>query len=348
MSTNQTEPNTKRRVGGLSLLLAAAPVLLALFLSMIAYFAGFFLSMWNDKIGTGTSTAAATLTPSDEGWVYLIQYLLFIIFFGTWYWYLNTKSTHIHAKIINEEIENGTLPKTRKKRPLPPWNPVKYWGMRLPWLIALGFAIQLAGSAVIMIFSNAFPDTFSAYKELVQSMVGTETDWKTIIAVVLLAPIGEELLFRGVSYTYARHALRPTAAIIFQAVLFGVYHGNLIQFFYGTLIGILFGFLRKQSGSVIPGLVLHVIINSSAYLIPASWLENVPKSALMLLVATAVIIPCCLILLARRKHKKPEGTTSGTKPTTNSNSVSTTKSTSKPTTKSTSKPTSKPTSKQSR
>lgn len=273
---------------------------------MIAYFAGFFLSMWNDKIGTGTSAAAATLTPSDEGWVYLIQYLLFIVFFGTWYWYLNTKSTYIHAKRINEERENGILPKRKKARPLPPWNPIKYWALRLPWLIALGFAIQLAGSAVIMIFSNAFPDTFSAYKELVQSMVGTETDVKTVIAVTLLAPIGEELLFRGVSYTYARRAIRPTAAIIFQAVLFGIYHGNLIQFFYGTLIGILLGFLRKQAGSVTPGIVLHIIINSSAYLIPASWLENVPKSALMLLIAATVIVPCCLILLARKKRRKPE------------------------------------------
>ena len=86
-------------------------------------------------------------------------------------------------------------------------------------------------------------------------------------------------------------------------MLFGIYHGNLIQFIYATLMGVLLGFLRKQSGSVIPGIVLHMIINISCYLVPAAWLETVPKSAVITAVSLIVIIPCCIILLKKERRR---------------------------------------------
>ena len=296
---------TKQKRRGIKLLLAAAPLLLVLLLSTIAYFAGFFVSMLNDKIGTASSATTA-LSASDEGWVFLIQYLLYIIFFGVWYRYL------IQKKEREEEINPQPKKKSRKKtsaaskqKAAASWNPVKYWAARLPLLLVLGYALQLGVSAILMILSTGFPSAFSSYKELIATMAGDGVDVKTFIAVSFLAPVAEELIFRGVSYTYAEWAIGYRWAILFQAVIFGLYHGNLIQFIYATAIGYLLGALRHQSGSIVPGIVLHTIINLSAYLVPAAWIESLPKAGVMALLSTAVIVPCCIILLKRKKrHSK--------------------------------------------
>ena len=296
MSTNEEKKTGK----GLSLLLAAVPLLLAILLSLIAYFAGIFVSMFGQKIGTST----VELSKSDEGWIYLIQYLLYLIFFGVWYWYLIQKQEKEeyqsrHDKPHQEKAKkNSSAKKVNIK-----WDPVRYWAKRMPLLIILGYSLQLCVSGILAIFSTGFPDVFEAYKELIQSLSGSGVDIKTFIAVSFLAPIAEELLFRGVSYHYASRALPEKWAVIFQAVLFGIYHGNLIQFVYATVMGILLGMLRRQSGSVVPGIVLHIIINLSAYLIPAAWIDTVPKAALMTGLSLILIIPGCIILLKKpKKH----------------------------------------------
>ena len=302
---DEEDTGTKQKRRGIKLLLAAAPLLLVLLLSTIAYFAGFFVSMLNDKIGTASSATTA-LSASDEGWVFLIQYLLYIIFFGVWYWYLIQKKEREEEEVSSssgKKVRRKKTSATAKIKAAASWNPVKYWAARLPLLLVLGYALQLGVSALLTILSTGFPSAFSAYKELIASLAGDGVDVKTFIAVSFLAPIAEELIFRGVSYTYAEWAIGYRWAILFQAVIFGLYHGNLIQFIYATAIGYLLGALRHQSGSIVPGIVLHTIVNLSAYLVPASWLESLPKAGLMALLSTAVIVPCCIILLKRNKKK---------------------------------------------
>ncbi len=305
MSTEQNKPETTNK--GLSLFIAAVPVLIALFLSVIAYFAGFFLSVFTDRIGTSSGTIT-TLTSSEEGWVYLIQYLLYLVFFGIWYWHILQKKEQM-AFLRRHSEKKGKSSGTsagRKKSSAPEaqWNPVAYWAPRLLLLFVFGYAIQILGTSIISILSNGFPDLFSSYKELIRSMAGTGIDPKTFIAVSFLAPIAEELMFRGVSYHYARTALSYRWAILIQALLFGIYHGNLIQFIYATLIGLILGTLRRRAGSIVPGIVLHIIINLTAYLVPEAWIETLPKAGLMAGIALLVILPSCFILLRNPKRRK--------------------------------------------
>ena len=274
---------------------------------MIAYFAGIFVSMFDQKIGT----PAVELSASDEGWIYLIQYLLYLVFFGIWYWYLLQKLEKEaiqsrHSRPLTEEEKKEKRKKTSATVKAPvKWEPVKYWAKRLPLLIILGYSLQLCVSGILSVFSIGFPSVFEAYKELIQSLAGNGVDIKTFISVSFLAPVAEEIMFRGLTYLYASRAVPEKWAILIQAVLFGIYHGNLIQFMYATAIGILFGMLRRQSGSVVPGIILHIIINLSAYLIPAVWIETVPKAALMIGLSLMLIIPGFIILLKKKKRRAP-------------------------------------------
>ncbi len=292
MSTNH-QTNGK----GLQLLLAAVPLLISFLISIISYFASVFIQ------GVFNHEDLSSSNPADDGPTYLINYITMLVVFG--FWYMMILQNRTDAPEMESETPKASDQGRKKSehKSSGSWNPVKYWSTRLPVLLLLGFGIQVLGSAVISILSNAAPDLFSSYKELIQSMSGSEASWMTVFSVSLLAPIAEELLFRGVALNYAKRALPVKAAIFFQAVLFGIYHLNLVQFVYATLIGTLLGMLAHRAGSVIPGIVLHVIINVSAYLIPAGFIDNIPKASLSAFLALCVVIACCIALFRLPKKK---------------------------------------------
>ena len=84
-----------------------------------------------------------------------------------------------------------------------------------------------------------------------------------IFSAVILAPIGEELIYRGV-------VLRCTAkisqrfAIFFSAFIFGIMHGNPYQFVLGFLLGIPMAVITIKTGSLIPSIICHMVNNAVA------------------------------------------------------------------------------------
>ena len=292
MSTN----NQNRK--GLQLLFASVPLLLSFIISLIAFFAAVFIrgALLHSE-DTGSQTA-------DDGMVYLINYSLHIIIFGFWYTMILQERAPFSQDVSKETGKaSGKRSKTSGKEP-EEWNPVKYWATRLPILLVIGYGLQLCVTGIIAILSTALPDLFASYKELIQSMAGTGIDWMTFISVSFLAPVGEELLFRGVIFHYARGAMKLKWALLFQAILFGIYHLNLIQFVYAAVIGYILGVLAERSGSILPGIVLHIIINLSAYLIPEVFIDNIPKAALSAVLSLGIVIPCCFIMLKKPKKRR--------------------------------------------
>ncbi len=89
-----------------------------------------------------------------------------------------------------------------------------------------------------------------------------------VVLYALVAPIVEEILFRGILYGRLKsYAADGKAAIVASALLFGLYHGNLVQGIYGFLIGGLFALLYEWSGSLWIPMVLHGAANLCIYLL---------------------------------------------------------------------------------
>ena len=82
------------------------------------------------------------------------------------------------------------------------------------------------------------------------------------VSIVLMGPLAEELMFRGVIQTRLARAMPAWIAVVLQAVLFGVTHGTPIQMAYAFLIGLALGFLRSRTGSILPGFAAHVAFNA--------------------------------------------------------------------------------------
>lgn len=82
--------------------------------------------------------------------------------------------------------------------------------------------------------------------------------------VCLVAPLVEELLFRGLGFGLLAPFVGPWVAIVATGVSFGVAHGLVLGLPVLSIFGITLGWLRWRTGSVIPGMVVHAIFNAAA------------------------------------------------------------------------------------
>jgi uncharacterized protein len=82
-----------------------------------------------------------------------------------------------------------------------------------------------------------------------------------IIAVCVLAPVLEEMLFRGIMLRSFLSQYPRWQAIFTSALIFGIAHFNIYQFVLATWLGIFLGWLYERTKSLIPGIVLHAVIN---------------------------------------------------------------------------------------
>ncbi len=84
--------------------------------------------------------------------------------------------------------------------------------------------------------------------------------WLVFILVVVIAPIIEEFIFRKLMIDRLSR-FGDVTAIIVSAVAFGLFHGNLFQFFYAAFLGLLLGYLYCKSGKISYTIIFHAIIN---------------------------------------------------------------------------------------
>ena len=109
-----------------------------------------------------------------------------------------------------------------------------------------------------------------------ESLLGGNV-WLSLFVTVILAPLAEELLFRGITLKKAQKIMPFMAANILQAVLFGIYHMNLIQGVYAFVLGLILGFTAEYFHSIWAAILLHACVNGSAEvlsLLPAELTET--------------------------------------------------------------------------
>ena len=86
-----------------------------------------------------------------------------------------------------------------------------------------------------------------------------------VLSIALFAPILEELLFRGaIQGVLFRTLDKPWIAILISSFIFGVVHMNPAQVPFAFLLGVMFGWLYHRTGSLLPGIIGHVLNNSVA------------------------------------------------------------------------------------
>ncbi len=127
------------------------------------------------------------------------------------------------------------------------------------------FAIGATGGWVVSLVAEMTQATFHWTDWFDQSLIQGDMQQLILplISYTLLAPIFEELVFRGILFSTLRRRLGPWTSTIISAAVFSLAHG------YGSvgsitifLSGILWAWAYEKSGSVLPGIAAHALNNS--------------------------------------------------------------------------------------
>lgn len=126
-------------------------------------------------------------------------------------------------------------------------------------IFVLGFLAAIGINGVVAISGIA---VLSDKYEAVQQMVYSGTVFVEIVAAAVLAPLVEELLFRGLIQRRLReYVSNKWFVIIISAFVFGFAHGNLVQFVYAFIIGMMLAYVYDKYGTIWASIVLHLGAN---------------------------------------------------------------------------------------
>jgi len=89
----------------------------------------------------------------------------------------------------------------------------------------------------------------------------------SFISVVILAPLLEEILFRGIILEGLLKNYSPAKAILGSAVLFGAVHFNIWQGIAGLLAGLFLGWVYWKTRSLVPCILIHAVNNLLAFVV---------------------------------------------------------------------------------
>lgn len=84
-----------------------------------------------------------------------------------------------------------------------------------------------------------------------------------LILIAFIPAVVEEIIFRGLIFNGYKKR-NPLKAALLSAVLFGLIHMNINQFSYAFVIGIIFAFLVYVTGSIIPTIIAHFVVNGTS------------------------------------------------------------------------------------
>lgn len=109
--------------------------------------------------------------------------------------------------------------------------------------------------------------------------VGSDNIWLTVLFMVILAPVIEELIFRKLIIDRMR-SYGEGACVLVSGLLFGLFHGNLSQFFYAFGLGAIFAFIYVKTCRLRYTIFLHMAINFYGGIVTPLLLKGVDLDAL--------------------------------------------------------------------
>lgn len=226
--------------------------------------------------------------PMNQAYMTLFQYLIYILVFGIWYYKAFCKDANIFGSNEFNSFANYVKDKLLTIKSI--------------FIIIAGYMAQLFVDGILTLAQPHFQSSFDNYGKMVDSITGAKSSFVMIFAVILVAPIGEELLFRGLVQSYGLKNFAPVLAIGLQGLIFGLYHGNVIQGIYAFFMGVVLGIVTYKLGSIIPAILLHVSINASLLLVPEILYIGTGRTIATTIVTGAIFV-VMIWLVVRKKNK---------------------------------------------
>ena len=144
-------------------------------------------------------------------------------------------------------------------------------------LLIIAFGCMTAGGLtgnIIMAILSSILDY--DYANALSAIVDQSPVWMTFIATCICAPLGEELLFRKLLIDRTRR-YGDLPSILLSGFLFGLFHGNLFQFFYAAMVGMVMAYIYTRTGKYWWCVAMHAAINFMGSIVNPALVSFLPE-----------------------------------------------------------------------
>lgn len=169
-------------------------------------------------------------------------------------------------------------------------------------LLILGMGAQMVNSFWITGLETLLNPFGLSAIGILESVSGSADTLSMFLYASILAPVGEELLFRG----YVLRSLKPFGtrfAVWGSAILFGLFHGNLLQTPYAVLMGLLLGYVTVEHSigwSIMIHLFNNLVLADLLTRLTASWSDMAYGMLNMLLFGGSFLVAVGILVRNRK------------------------------------------------
>jgi len=169
----------------------------------------------------------------------------------------------------------------------------------------IGFLFFLGASAALsvnILFSLlGFTGSSASYEQVAEKQFAFPL-WAGILLYGIVSPLAEEIVFRGIVYNRMRRQYSLWTALFGSGLLFGLYHGNIVQAVYGFLLGLLIGLIYEKYGSFLVPVILHGAANIGVYAVTSNpHLQKMCMNWGVFLVSTAFFMVLFFMCLSKKR-----------------------------------------------
>lgn len=130
------------------------------------------------------------------------------------------------------------------------------------YLVGLGAMLSLG---INFLFSvTGFTKSSEQYQQVAETQFALPL-WLACIFYGVLSPVVEEMVFRGIVYRALCRSTTNVIAIIGSALLFGAFHGNVVQMLYAGIMGIGMAYIYQKYQSLWAPILFHGAANIAVY-----------------------------------------------------------------------------------
>lgn len=192
----------------------------------------------------------------------------------------------------------------RKKNILKETNIVKTKGKNI--LFGVGLALSLV--VTVEFGMSLLPESWLEAYASKSNWLLEGSGFTIFVSTVIMAPLIEELIFRGLMLSRLRKAMPDWGAVLLSALIFGVMHGQIIWIVYAFVLGVVLGFVAVKSESIIPTITLHMVFNFCGMVLPFLLSESISGGVCVALAIIGGAITVTLLVIMLKKSKADNNT----------------------------------------
>ena len=176
-------------------------------------------------------------------------------------------------------------------------------------IVLFTFGMIHVTSIILAIVAQVLPDAMDNYQNLIENSGLTEYSLMWVFSTLILPPLVEEMIFRGLIQKYLERAgMHWILANVVQAVLFGVFHQNLVQGIYAALLGFALGFVAQRYNTLAASMLMHMFYNLMGTLIVDLESRFLPAivMGMIILISIPMAVSAVTLICLTTNNKKTE------------------------------------------